>query len=56
MPAAEVGWSEILAVFAFARLATAVPFCPGGAGVIELALITGFLGGERRVHPEPPCS
>src|SRR6185437_5446071 len=37
------------AVFAFARLLTALPFTPGGLGVIELALITGLsaAGGAR---------
>jgi uncharacterized membrane protein YbhN (UPF0104 family) len=46
---AQVGWVEALAVFAFARLLTAIPFTPGGLGVIELALITGLAaaGGER---------
>jgi putative heme transporter len=45
----QVGWIEALAVFAFARLLTAIPFTPGGLGVIELALITGLsaAGGER---------
>ena len=45
----EVGWVEALAVFAFARLLTAIPFTPGGLGIIELALITGLsaAGGER---------
>ena len=40
---------EALAVFAFARLLTAIPFTPGGLGVIELALITGLAaaGGDR---------
>lgn len=46
---AEVGAAEALAVFAFARLATAVPFSPGGLGVVELALTTGLVaaGGDR---------
>jgi uncharacterized membrane protein YbhN (UPF0104 family) len=46
---AEVGWAEVLAVFAFARLATAIPFTPGGAGVVEVVLITGLVaaGGDR---------
>jgi putative heme transporter len=46
---AEVAWVQVLAVFAFARLATAVPFTPGGAGVVEAVLITGLVaaGGER---------
>ena len=38
----EVGWAEVLTVFAFARLLTAIPITPGGLGVIELALITGL--------------
>jgi uncharacterized protein (TIRG00374 family) len=46
---AQVGWVEVLAVFSFARLLTAIPFTPGGLGVIELALITGLAaaGGPR---------
>jgi uncharacterized protein (TIRG00374 family) len=46
---AEVSWQEVLAVFAFARLATAIPFTPGGAGVVEAVLIGGLVaaGGPR---------
>jgi uncharacterized membrane protein YbhN (UPF0104 family) len=46
---AEVGWAQVLAVFAFARLVTAVRFTPGGAGVVEAVLIAGLVaaGGER---------
>jgi uncharacterized protein (TIRG00374 family) len=29
---AEVSWAQVLAVFAFARLATAIPLTPGGSG------------------------
>lgn len=49
VPADEVSWSEGLAVFAFARLATAVPFSPGGVGIVELALAAGLVaaGGAR---------
>jgi uncharacterized protein (TIRG00374 family) len=45
----QVSWVEALAVFAFARLLTAIPFTPGGLGVVELALITGLsaAGGAR---------
>jgi uncharacterized membrane protein YbhN (UPF0104 family) len=45
----QVSLAEALAVFAFARLLTAIPFTPGGLGVIELALITGLAaaGGPR---------
>jgi len=42
VPDDEVGWAEVLAVFAFARLVTAIPLTPGGVGVVELALITGL--------------
>ncbi|SEP26920.1 lysylphosphatidylglycerol synthase transmembrane domain-containing protein [Trujillonella endophytica] len=47
--AEEVSAVEALAVFAFARLLTAIPFTPGGLGVVELALITGLsaAGDER---------
>ena len=45
---AEVAWAQVLAVFAFARLATAIPFTPGGAGVVEAVLIGGLVaaGGD----------
>jgi uncharacterized membrane protein YbhN (UPF0104 family)/membrane-associated phospholipid phosphatase len=46
---AEVSWAQVLMVFAFARLATAIPVTPGGAGVVELVLIGGLTaaGGDR---------
>jgi uncharacterized membrane protein YbhN (UPF0104 family) len=46
---AEVNWAEILAVFSFSRLITAIPLTPGGLGVMELALTTGLVaaGGDR---------
>jgi uncharacterized membrane protein YbhN (UPF0104 family)/membrane-associated phospholipid phosphatase len=46
---AEVSWAQVLLVFAFARLATAIPITPGGAGVVELVLIAGLTaaGGDR---------
>jgi uncharacterized protein (TIRG00374 family) len=45
---AEVGWAQVLFVFASARLATAVRFTPGGAGVVEAVLIGGLVafGGD----------
>jgi uncharacterized membrane protein YbhN (UPF0104 family) len=45
----QVGWAEVLAVFAFARLATAIPFTPGGVGFVEDVLIAGLTaaGGPR---------
>lgn len=46
---AEVSWIEALAVFAFVRLATAIPLSPGGLGIVELGLIAGLsaAGGVR---------
>jgi putative heme transporter len=46
---AQVSWADALAIFAFARLLTAIPLTPGGLGVVELALITGLsaAGGMR---------
>jgi uncharacterized protein (TIRG00374 family) len=46
---AEVSWAEVLAVFAFARLATAIPLTPGGAGVVEVVLVGGLVaaGGAK---------
>jgi uncharacterized protein (TIRG00374 family) len=38
----DVGWAQVLAAFAFARLLTAIPLTPGGVGVIELALIASL--------------
>jgi uncharacterized protein (TIRG00374 family) len=47
----EVGWAHALAVFAFARLLTAVPLTPGGVGVVELALIAGLSSGTGEDAP-----
>jgi putative heme transporter len=45
----EASWAQVLAVFSFARLVTAIPITPGGVGIVELALIGGIsaAGGER---------
>ena len=45
----EVHWAEVLAVFAFVRLLTAIPITPGGLGVVELGLIAGLTtaGGDE---------
>jgi uncharacterized protein (TIRG00374 family) len=40
----EVGWAQVLATSAFARLLTAIPLTTGGVGIIELALISGITG------------
>jgi putative heme transporter len=39
-----VVWAEVLAVFAFARLATAIPLTPGGLGFVEGVLAIGLVG------------
>jgi uncharacterized membrane protein YbhN (UPF0104 family) len=46
-----VSWAEVLGVFAFARLVSALPITPGGAGVVELSYIGGLVvaGGDRPV-------
>lgn len=46
---AEVGWAEVLAVFAFVRLISAIPITPGGLGVVEVGLTAGLVaaGGAR---------
>lgn len=51
VPAAEVRWSEALAVFALARFASAIPFTPGGLGVVELALTTGLMAAGASEAP-----
>jgi uncharacterized protein (TIRG00374 family) len=38
----EVSWVQVLAVFAFVRLLTAIPLTPGGLGIVELGLIGGL--------------
>src|SRR4029450_9381855 len=39
---AEVNWAEVLAVFSFARLATAVPITHGGGVLVDAGLINGL--------------
>lgn len=51
----EIGWAEVLGVFAFGRLLTALPLTPGGLGVVELAYIGGLVLAGRNhtiVSPE----
>jgi putative heme transporter len=39
----EVSWAQVLGVFAFGRLLTALPITPGGVGVVEVAYIAGII-------------
>jgi putative heme transporter len=39
----EISWAQILAVFAFGRLITALPITPGGLGLVEAAYIAAFI-------------
>ena len=45
----EVAWVQVLAVFAFIRLLSALPVTPGGLGVVELGLTAGLVaaGGQE---------
>ncbi|HXJ62844.1 MAG TPA: lysylphosphatidylglycerol synthase transmembrane domain-containing protein, partial [Actinomycetota bacterium] len=48
-PDAVVSWAEVLAVFAFVRLVTAMPIIPGNVGLAELGYIGGLvLAGSGR--------
>jgi putative heme transporter len=39
----EASWAQVLGVFAFGRLLTALPITPGGVGVVEVAYIGGII-------------
>jgi uncharacterized membrane protein YbhN (UPF0104 family) len=39
----EVSWAQVLGVFAFGRLLTALPLTPGGLGLVELSYIGGLI-------------
>jgi uncharacterized membrane protein YbhN (UPF0104 family) len=50
---AEVSWAEVLAVFAFGRIVTAIPLTPGGVGLVEFTYIAGLvLAGKN--HADVP--
>jgi putative heme transporter len=50
----ELSWAQVLGVFAFGRLLTAVPLTPGGLGVIELSYIGGLIYAGRDHADVPP--
>jgi putative heme transporter len=39
----EISWAQVLAVFAFGRLITALPITPGGVGLVETAYIATLI-------------
>jgi uncharacterized membrane protein YbhN (UPF0104 family) len=49
----EVSWAQVLGVFAFGRLLTAVPLTPGGLGFVELSYIGGLILAGRG-HADGP--
>ncbi|HEX9123324.1 MAG TPA: YbhN family protein [Actinomycetota bacterium] len=50
----EIGWAQVLGVFAFGRLVTALPLTPGGLGVVELSYIGGLILAGRSHADVPP--
>jgi uncharacterized membrane protein YbhN (UPF0104 family) len=49
----EVTWAQVLGVFAFGRLVTALPITPGGLGFVELSYIGGLILAGRD-HADVP--
>jgi putative heme transporter len=50
----EISWAEVLGVFSFARLVSAVPITPGGLGLVELSYIGGLVLAGRDLADVPP--
>ncbi len=49
----EISWAQVLAVFAFGRLITALPITPGGVGLVETAYIAALIA-LGRAHTDVP--
>jgi uncharacterized membrane protein YbhN (UPF0104 family) len=49
----EISWIQVLGVFAFGRLVTALPLTPGGLGFVELSYIGGLIL-VGRTHADVP--
>ena len=43
VPDHEITWVQVLGVFAFSRLLTALPLTPGGLGFVEISYIGGLI-------------
>lgn len=52
--AREITTAEVLAVFAFGRLISALPITPGGVGIVELGYIGGLVLAGRGATDVPP--
>jgi uncharacterized membrane protein YbhN (UPF0104 family) len=50
----EVTWAQVLGIFAFGRLVTALPVTPGGLGFVELSYIGGLILAGRD-HADVPA-
>jgi uncharacterized membrane protein YbhN (UPF0104 family) len=50
----EISTAQVLGVFAFGRLLTALPITPGGVGIAELGYIGGLLLAGREQADVPP--
>lgn len=55
VPESTVSWAQVLGVFAFGRLLTALPLTPGGLGVVEIAYIAGLVLAGRH-HTTVPLA
>jgi uncharacterized membrane protein YbhN (UPF0104 family) len=53
--AREVTWAQVLGVFAFARLLSALPITPGGLGIVDLGYIGGLVLSGRH-HAAVPAA
>jgi putative heme transporter len=51
----EISWVQVLGVFAFGRLVTALPLTPGGLGFVELSYIGGLILAGR-AHADVPSA
>jgi putative heme transporter len=47
----EISWAQVLGVFAFVRLISALPITPGGVGLVELGYIGAlYVAGKNRTN------
>jgi uncharacterized membrane protein YbhN (UPF0104 family) len=51
--ARDVTWAQVLGVFAFARLLSALPITPGGLGIVDLGYIGGLVLAGRHQTDVP---